>query len=190
MTILSWVNRTLQHSQTAGAWTLNFNFFRRTPPPLDGQQRTALVILGIHALASVQVASQQHWRNQAAAGQISWSRTQLTSEKMQFLCFYWLKNVCQHIPTSAPLRQICAPGFTARCYVSAAFAVVVCLSVTGRYCVETTWRIELVFWHGAYFHLSHTVLEGKLSICKNESTRSCNFVENCGLRKQPQVGQL
>ena len=34
--------------------------------------------------------------------------------------------------------------FTARRYASAVLAVVVCLSVTSRYCIETTGRIELV----------------------------------------------
>ena len=40
-------------------------------------------------------------------------------------------------------RFVCAIGFTARRYVRAAFAVVVCLiylSATSRYCIETTGR--------------------------------------------------
>jgi len=43
----------------------------------------------------------------------------------------------------------------------------VCLSVTSRYCIETTGRIELTFGRGACFHLSHAVLKGKLDISKN-----------------------
>jgi len=38
--------------------------------------------------------------------------------------------------------------FTARRYASAVLAVVVCLSVTSRYCIETTGRIELVLARG------------------------------------------
>jgi len=53
-------------------------------------------------------------------------------------------------------------------YHSAVFAVSahlsvrlsVCLSVTSRYCIETTSRIELVFGMEASFYLSHTVLCG------------------------------
>ena len=48
--------------------------------------------------------------------------------------------------------------FTARRYASAVYAVVVCPSVTSRYCIETTGRVELVFGTDASFHLSHTVL--------------------------------
>ena len=56
--------------------------------------------------------------------------------------------------------------FTARCYASAVFAVIVCpslrpsarLSVTSRYCIETTRWIELAFGIQTSFHLSGTVL--------------------------------
>jgi len=47
-------------------------------------------------------------------------------------------------------------------YARAVYAVVVCLSVclsvTSRYCIETTGRIEHLFGMRASFHLSHTVL--------------------------------
>jgi len=42
----------------------------------------------------------------------------------------------------------------------------VCLSVTSRYCIETTSRIELVFGMEASFYLSHTVLCGNSGIFK------------------------
>ena len=45
--------------------------------------------------------------------------------------------------------------FSARRYASAIFAVIVCPSVTSRYCIETTGRIELVFGMEASFHPSH-----------------------------------
>jgi len=48
--------------------------------------------------------------------------------------------------------------FTMRCCASAAFAVIVRLSATSRYCIETIGRIELVFGVEAFFHLSYTVL--------------------------------
>jgi len=43
----------------------------------------------------------------------------------------------------------------------------VCPSVTSRYCIDWTGRIELVFGTEASFHVSHTVLYGNLGISKN-----------------------
>ena len=79
------------------------------------------------------------------------------------------------------------PVFTARRYASAVFAVAVYLlvwpSVTSRYCIETTGRIELVFGIKASFHLSYTVLPGNSGISKNKGTSLWNFVSNSGLKK-------
>ena len=49
--------------------------------------------------------------------------------------------------------------------------------------IETTGRIELIFGTEASFHLSHTVVQGKLGISKNYGTFLWNFVPNSGLRK-------
>ena len=58
--------------------------------------------------------------------------------------------------------------------------VSVCLSVTSRYCIETTGRIDRVFGTEASFHLYHTVCYGNLSISKNFGTSLWNFVPNFG----------
>jgi len=71
----------------------------------------------------------------------------------------------RHISSSSSTNTVCVNRrlhnlqfFIARRYVSAAFAVVMCLSVRRRpVCVETTGRIELVFGMEASFHPSHTV---------------------------------
>ena len=48
---------------------------------------------------------------------------------------------------------------TARRYASAIYTLsFLCLSVTSRYCIETTGRIELVFGTKASFHLFIIVL--------------------------------
>jgi len=68
---------------------------------------------------------------------------------------------------SKTARLICFNNFTERRYASAVFAVVLCssvclsvhLSVTSRYCVETTRRTELVFGMEA-FRLPYTALRG------------------------------
>ena len=74
-----------------------------------------------------------------------------------------------HVITLAA-RTVVKVTFTARRYANAVCVVVLCMSVclsvcmyvspsvTSRYCVETTGRIELVFGTEATFHLSHTVL--------------------------------
>jgi len=80
--------RAPHHSQTAGAWTVNFTLIM----DLSLAANHTHIILWLHA--SAWVASQQAWRNQAATGQISWSSLQHTSEKMQFLRLkvHWLKK--------------------------------------------------------------------------------------------------
>ena len=101
--------RAPHHSQTAGAWTVNFTLIM----DLSLAANNTHIILWLHA--SAWVASQQAWRNQAATGQISWSSLQHTSEKMQFLRLkvHWLKKTreqTEHAATSAPLVQIlCEP---------------------------------------------------------------------------------
>ena len=53
-------------------------------------------------------------------------------------------------------RDICC--VTALLFVRPSVCMSVCLSVTSRYCIETTGRIELVFGMQASFYLSYTVL--------------------------------
>jgi len=55
-------------------------------------------------------------------------------------------------------RQLNSRVFIARRYASAVYAVVMCPTVTSRYCIETTGRIKLVFGMEASVHLSQTVL--------------------------------
>jgi len=107
--------------------------------------------------------------------------------------------VLAHLHTSDPLHAThtkhthrtdvvacdAASIFNARRYAGAVFAVVVCPSVrpcvTSRYCIETTGRIELIFGAEASFHLSYTVLQGKLGISKI-GYFLWNFVPNSGQR--------
>jgi len=75
----------------------------------------------------------------------------------------------RHISSSSSTNTVCVNRrlhnlhfFIARRHVSAAFAVVMCVSVRPSVrrrpvCVETTGRIELVFGMEASFHPSHTV---------------------------------
>jgi len=66
-----------------------------------------------------------------------------------------------------------------RC-ASAVHAVVLCLSVslsvTSRYCIETTGRIELVLGTDASFHLSHTLAVYYKSVNCNPHSPVLRFV--------------
>ena len=77
--------------------------------------------------------------------------------------------------------------FTARRFAGAIYAVVmcpsVCSSVTSRYCIETTGRIELGFEMEASFHLSYSVFYGRSGISKYNDTYFWNFVPNFRLLK-------
>jgi len=71
--------------------------------------------------------------------------------------------------------------FTARRFASAVLYTVVVYpsvrpSVTNRYCIETTGRIELGFGMQASFYLYDTVMKGNLGIAKNLGTSPCDFV--------------
>jgi len=54
--------------------------------------------------------------------------------------------------------QLRNPTLGNRAWASFTFSVSVCLSVTNRYCTETTGRIELVSGTEALLHLSHNVI--------------------------------
>jgi len=71
------------------------------------------------------------------------------------------------------------------CYVSIRRCVSVCsMSVTRRYSIGITERIELVYRTDAsFFHLSYTVLKGNSGMSKNKCTSLCTYVPNSGLRK-------
>ena len=66
-------------------------------------------------------------------------------------------NFTPSLVTMYTQNRVIACIFTARCYASAVYAVVMCLSITSQYCIKTTEQIEVVFGMDASFHLSHAV---------------------------------
>jgi len=64
----------------------------------------------------------------------------------------------------------------------------VCLSVTSRYCVETTGRIELAFGHGSLFlPIFYTVIQGNLGIYKIRAPFSGTLSQKLRTQQQNSV---
>ena len=64
----------------------------------------------------------------------------------------------------------------------------VCLSVTSRYCVETTGRIELAFGHGSLvLAISYTVIQGNLGIYKIRAPFSGTLSQKLRTQQQNSV---
>ena len=83
--------------------------------------------------------------------------------------------------------MLCLRGIMLSSSVRLSVRPSVCLSVTSRYCSETTRRNQLGFAVEASFHLSHTT-----RISKNYGTSLWGFVPDSGLRKfrQGQVDRI
>jgi len=69
---------------------------------------------------------------------------------------------------AAPLGRFLPLDAILARYMLSSVCLSVRLSVTSRYCIETTGRIELVFATDASFYLSHVVLYGILSSLSRE----------------------